>query len=290
MKENWNISRVLQWTWDYFAKKGVRTPRLDAELIIAHALGADRVYLYTHGDKPLVADETERIKSYIKRRISGEPVAYITGVREFWGMTFEVNPLVLVPRPETEEIIELAHQALRDRREEQLLFLDLGAGSGCIAAALLSEFPNSSAVATDLSEGALEVAVRNFEKLGLTDRIKTRRGDMFEALETGDGPFDLIASNPPYVPTSQIRELAPEARAETRAALDGGPDGLDYVRHIVEHSPRHLKPGGLLMLEIGAGQADEVASLTVEAIAFEGFRKDLAGIDRVAMWRKRADL
>ncbi len=288
MKENWTISGVLQWTWDYFAGKSIATPRLDAELIIAHALGADRVYLYTHGDKPLVAEETERVKSYIKRRVSGEPVAYITGVKEFWGMPFEVNPKVLVPRPETEEIIEGAHQIFRDRRDERLSFLDIGTGSGCIAVALVSEFPHSSAVATELSEEALEVAIRNFEKLGLSDRITTRRGDMFEALELADGPFDLIASNPPYVPTGQIHELAPEVQSETRSALDGGDDGLDYVRHIVEHSPVHLKPEGLLMLEIGAGQADEVSSITVEALSFEGFRKDLAGIDRVAMWKNRA--
>jgi len=290
MKENWTIARVLHWTSEHFAQKGLLTPRLDAELIIAHALGADRVYLYTHGDKPLVARERENIKSLIKRRLSGEPVAYITGIKEFWGMPFEVTPQVLVPRPETEEIIELARQVFGDRGNERLLFLDLGTGSGCIAAALVREFPNSAAVATELSEKALEVARRNFEKLGMSKRIKTRRGDMFGALRPGDGPFDAIASNPPYVPTDQIRDLAPEVRAETRMALDGGADGLDYVRHIVENAPRHLKPGGWLFIEIGARQAEEAASLVTSALSFEGFRKDLAGIDRVAMWARRAGL
>jgi len=287
MPEKWTISRVLAWTGKHFEKMGIRTSRLDAELIIAHALEMDRVALYTQSEKPLLVEERDKIKEFINRRLNGEPVAYITGVKEFWGLTFHVNPDVLVPRPETEEIVEEVRVIYRQSAAEPLRFVDLGTGSGCLAVALCAVFENATGVGVDIVEPALEVARRNADELGFSDRIDFRLGDFFDALETVDAPFDLVVGNPPYVPTTEIRTLAPEVRSETRTALDGGDDGLELVRRIVRDASCYMKPGGWILLEVGAGQDDEVADIDGGSdIVFKGFRKDLAGIDRVARWQK----
>jgi len=291
MEDVWTIGRVLAWTQERFADSGVRAPRLDAELIIAHALELDRVGLYVRSEQPLVQEERELIKELIRRRLSGEAVAYITGVKEFWGMQFRITPAVLAPRPETEEIIEEARELYRSRQEERLRFVDLGSGSGCLAAALCVEFPMAVGVAIDISEDALEVARHNLDTLGFSDRVDLRAGDMFAALDDSGEKYDMIVGNPPYVPTGQIETLAPEVRNETRIALDGGLDGLDLVRRIVGEASRHIKPGGWLLLEIGAGQDDEVVDIqTGDGLTFEGFRQDLASIPRVAKWRMEGEL
>jgi len=291
MGEIWTIGRVLQWTKGHFADKGVRTPALDAELIVAHALGLNRVALYTRSDQPLVPDERERIKELIARRLAGEPVAYITGVKEFWGMQFRVNPHVLVPRPETEEIIEEARRMLQSRRNESLRFMDIGTGCGCLAAALCAEFKAASGLATDISQSAIEVARGNIEALGFSARVEFRVGDLFGALMENDGTFDLIVSNPPYVPIGEIETLAPEVKCETRIALEGGVDGLDIARKIIAEAARYLTPNGRLLMEIGSGQSDDISGIeTGEGFVFSGFRPDLAGILRVAKWRKAGGL
>jgi len=284
-RERWTIGRVLKWTQEHFAGRGVRTPRLDAELIVAHALDMDRVGLYVQSDQPLVPDERERIKALIRRRLDGEPVAYITGVKEFWGMALRITPDVLVPRPETEEIVEEACKLYQSRATERLRFVDLGTGSGCLATALCAEFPMAEGVAVDISEAALDVARGNLDTLGFANRVEMRKGDMLDALHADDKEFDLIVGNPPYVTTGEIEMLAPEVKSETRVALDGGTDGLDLVCKIVENAHRRLLPGGWLLLEIGSGQDDDVSDIKPGVgLSFSGFRRDLAGIPRVAKW------
>lgn len=288
MLEKWTIARVLQWTREHFQTRGLRTPSLDAELIIALALSMDRVGLYIHSEKPLSVEERDRIKELIRRRLDGEPVAYITGVKEFWGMELRVTPDVLVPRPETEEIIEDAGAIFKSHRDDILSFADLGTGSGCLTAGLCAEFPRAVCVAVDISEPALEVARGNIEKFGFSDRVKFRAGDFFSALQEGDAPFDLIVANPPYVPVGEIRDLAPEVKRETRIALDGGADGLDPARRILDDAEKYLNPGGWLLMEIGSGQDESIEEInTGSDFEFRGFRKDLAGINRVARWSKK---
>ncbi len=263
----------------FLADKGVDTPRLDAEVLLAHGLGVSRIQLYTEFDKPLAEAEVAAYREAIRRRAAREPVARITGVQEFWSLPLRVTPHVLVPRPDTERVVE----ACLERMAPSGRLLDLGTGSGALALALLSERPGWSAVGVDRSEGALATAGDNARRLGLADRLDLRAGDWFGPV-AGER-FDLVVSNPPYVPSAEVDRLAPEvSRYEPRDALDGGPDGLAPLRRIAGDAPAHLAAGGWLVVEIGADQAADAARVLEAApgLGDVAVVADHAGRPRVA--------
>jgi release factor glutamine methyltransferase len=260
---------------------GLDSPELDARILIGHALGMDHTALVAAAEQPLAANAAADIARLAARRLAGEPVARIVGTKEFWGLSFIVTPAVLVPRPETETVVELA-LALIDRQGERtraLRIADLGTGSGALLLALLTELPNARGIGTDIDAQALAVAQRNAARLGLAARVAFLRGDYASALQ---GPFDLIVSNPPYVASRDIEGLAPEVRHhDPPHALDGGADGLAAYRAIAADAPRLLGRGGRLVVEIGAGQQRDVEALfTKQGLAMTAARHDLSGIVR----------
>lgn len=283
MTEVWTPLRLLEWTTRRFADAGIDSPRLAAQILLAHALGIDRVQLYVQHDKPLGPEELGRYRDLVKRRLAGEPVAYLTGRQEFWSLPLAVDARVLVPRRDTETLVEV----ILDRvdRAAALRIADLGTGAGPIALALARELPAAHVVATDRSAEALAVARDNAARLALAERVEFREGDLLAAL--GGERFDVVASNPPYVPSAAIDGLAPEVRREPRAALDGGPDGLDVIRRLVAGAAAHLGPGGLLALEHGFDQGPAVRALIdgTGAFAAAETRTDLAGQPRVTWAR-----
>lgn len=283
VKEAWTIRRVLTWTAEDFAERGIESARLDAELIIAHALGLGRVALYLDLDRPLSAAEREAIRALVLRRRKHEPVAYIVGHKEFWGRELEVSPAVLVPRPDTETVVERALEVLSAASDASLTVLDLCTGSGAIGLTLAAERPGVQVDVTDVSPEALLVAARNAEALGVSSRVRVLQGDLFEAL-SGEEKYALITANPPYIPAPEMATLAPDVRDhEPHLALVGGADGLGFYRRIVAEAPRFLSPGGVLLMEVGAGQAPAVEALVVAAgWASETSRlRDLGGVERV---------
>jgi len=270
---------LVRLTAEYLAGRGVANPRLDAEVLLAHVLGVPRIRLYTEFDKPLEEAEVAAYREAVRRRARRQPVAYITGEREFWSLRFRVAPGVLVPRPETELLVEAALEGTADTGR----ILDLGTGSGCVVVAFLRERPGWTGVGVDASAQALEVARENAGSLGVADRVELRQGDLFEPVR-GER-FDRVVSNPPYVPTAELETLEPEvSRFEPRGALDGGPDGLDVIRRIAAAAAGFLAPGGRLALEFGRGQERAVAAILEEAgLSRVEIRDDLAGIPRVAV-------
>lgn len=279
--EPWTIKSVLAWASEDFRSRGIESPRLDAELLLGHALGLSRIQLITDAARPLSPSELAAFKALVIRRRAYEPVAYVLGEREFFGRRFVVNEHVLVPRPDTETLVEVA----LDRSQScglSMRALDLCTGSGCVATSLAKERPTASVIGTDVSAKALEVARHNAIRLGAYN-VGFFQGDLYRALPDADARFDLITANPPYIPDAEIAALAADIRDhEPHLALRGGKDGLDIVRQIVEGAPGVLAPGGVLALEIGAGQADAVAAILGQA-GFSDLRKtrDLGGIERV---------
>jgi len=275
----WTLLDVIKWTTARFTERQLDTPRLDAEILVAHALGLSRVQLYVQHDRPLTAAELAGIRELIKRRQAGESVAYVVGKKEFWGLELAVDARVLVPRPDTETLVEEGRARLDEQKGEGERIADVGTGSGAIALALAKLRPAAALYAVDISPDALAVARANAERLGLA--VTFLEGDLAAPL-AAHAPFALIAANLPYIPRAELAGLAPEVRAEPALALDGGPDGLDLVRRLVAGAPALLRSGGALALEIGAGQADATAAL-LEAAGFQDLRRrrDLAGIDRV---------
>lgn len=263
---------------------GLPDPDRDALLLLGHVLGVDRAALHARPDRNVDAAAAERFRALVARRLAREPVQYLTGVQEFWSLPFRVTPAVLIPRPETEGILE-ALFALDLPHEPRLL--DLGTGSGCLAVAAARERPKARVVAIDVSRAALEVARGNARVLGVEDRIAFRQGDLFEALAPEDAiAFDAILSNPPYIGAGELETLAPEVRDhEPRAALTPGDDPLLVHRRIVAAAPGYLAPGGHLLVEIGAGQADAVQGLYSGPLRLLRIDADLAGIPRVAVSR-----
>ena len=274
----WTVLEVIKWTTARFTERRLDTPRLDAEILVAHALGLSRVQLYVQHDRPLLPAELAAIRELIKRRQAGESVAYVVGKKEFWGLELAVDARVLVPRPDTETLVEEGRERL-DAAQVPERIADVGTGSGAVALALKKVRPAATVFAADLSADALAVARANAERLAL--EVTFVEGDLGEPL-AAHGPFTLIAANLPYVATGDLAGLAPEVQAEPVRALDGGSDGLDLVRRLVAQAPSLLAPGGALALEIGAGQADATAAL-LSAAGFTGVRRrrDLAGIERV---------
>ncbi len=285
-QEIWSIGRILKWTESYFMEKGIEAPRLDAEVLLSHVLKKERIHLYVHFDEPLETAELAEYRELVKRRVQHVPVAYLTGHREFMGLDFEVMPDVLIPRPETELLVQTAIEGLRAVEGEKR-FADIGTGSGAICLSVLHYVPEVMCETVDISAEALKVAEKNAENLGVSDRIEFRHGDLLGPLK--GRRFHAVLSNPPYIPNGDIGGLAPEVRdAEPRLALDGGPEGLDFYRRLTKEAPDYLETGGFLAMEIGINQAQPVCHM-LEA---EGWMskievyKDLAGIERVAVaWK-----
>jgi len=263
-----------------FRDAGLESPELDARILVGFALGLDHAGLTVAAERRITSREAQAIAALGQRRLARESIAVIVGYKEFWGLRFQVGPATLVPRPDTETVVEAALRALdaQGLRRSPLRIADLGTGSGCLLLALLSELPNARGIGTDISNPALEIARQNARALDLAQRTQFVRGNFADTLA---GEFDLIVSNPPYVATQAIADLAPEVRHEPRAALDGGPDGLSAYRTIAADAARVLRPGGVLVLEVGIGQASPVADLLSAAgLAPEEPHPDLAGVAR----------
>ncbi|MBM4383634.1 MAG: peptide chain release factor N(5)-glutamine methyltransferase [Deltaproteobacteria bacterium] len=286
MSDTWTVLALLKWTTDYFKQKGIESARLDAEALLAFALGTDRLRLYLDFEKPVLADERARFRELVKQRTEARtPVAYLTGTREFWSMPLAVTPDVLVPRPETETLVEAVLAELPDV-EAELTAFDLGTGSGAIALALAKERPKLRVVAGDLSAAALAVAERNASAHSLGDRVRFVHGEGFTPV-LGQR-FDVIVSNPPYLAESEADSLAPELAHEPRGALFAGSDGAALLRKIAHEAPLFLNQGGLIALELAPAQADELTQ-TLARCGFEGPRthRDLGGRARVVTARAR---
>ncbi|MEJ1160387.1 peptide chain release factor N(5)-glutamine methyltransferase [Prosthecomicrobium sp. N25] len=268
---------------DAFRKAALDSPDLDARLLVREVVGLDLTGLVREGARPLREDEAAAIAAAAARRLRGEPVARILGRQEFWGLTFRLGPDALVPRPDTETLVEAVLQAIDGAagRDTRLVVADIGTGSGAILAALLAELPNAVGLGIDLAPGALAVAAENLAALGLADRALLVRGSYGAALAPGG--FDVVVSNPPYIESADIAGLMTEVRDhDPRLALDGGPDGLDAYRAIAAQAPAALRSGGFLAVEIGWRQAEAVRAILVP----NGFKRidvlpDLAGNDRV---------
>ncbi len=272
---------------------GIESACLDAELLLAEALGLDRSKLYLHYEAPLETRAEERFRSLLARRVDGEPAAYITGRREFWSLDFLVTPAVLVPRPETERLVEVAvglFEAESQISDRKFQILDLGTGSGAISISLAKEIANAEVWATDVSSDALGIARANARRHGVEEKIQFLHGDLFEPVSARAEIFDLIVSNPPYVRSDEIDALPRDVRDfEPRIALDGGADGLDCYRRIIPGALRYLSDGGFLALEIGAEMGLEVARLFVQADGYTPPRRyrDYAGRDRIVCARMK---
>ena len=278
--KTWTIGSLVKWATDDFRARGIENPRLDAELIVAHALGIDRMRVILDAGRPLEGAELAKLRDLVKRRRSHEPMAYLLGAREFYGLRFRVDARVLVPRPDTETLVDVALARTRHLSMSMRL-LDLCTGSGCVAIAIARQRPTAQVFATDLSADAIAVARDNAHRLG-AHRIAFLQGDLFAPLQA-DMRFDIVTANPPYIASSEIPTLQPDIREfEPKLALDGGADGLDIVRRIVGGAAGALAKGGVLAMEIGAGQALATAEL-LGAAGFEDVRadRDLGRIERV---------
>jgi release factor glutamine methyltransferase len=280
VSEAWTIARVLRWAAEDFAKRKSQSPRLDAEVLLAHALRTDRVRLVIESERELEPSELGLYRSLIERRRRGEPVAYILGRREFFGLDFVVDRRALVPRPDTEALVEVALERTRPRSLYGRA-LDLCTGSGCVAVAFAKSRPTWRVTATDISTDAVALAWENARRVGVASCLATIAGDLFAPV--AQERFELVLANPPYIPTADIAGLDADVRDfEPRRALDGGTDGLDLVRAVVGSAPRHLVPGGVLAVEVGFDQAPRARAL-FEAAGFTSIesRRDYGGHERV---------
>lgn len=279
-----DLARLVRRIGDKLAAAGVENPRRDARLLVAHAAGLNAASLVLREKDPVGGETMERAEDFAARRAAGEPVARILGEKEFYGLVFALSAATLVPRPESELLVEIALTHLAGKTAPR--FLDLGTGTGCIAIALAMHAPAASGVATDLSEEALGTARANAAIYDLGSRLQFARGDWFDAIGA-DERFDCILSNPPYIRSGEIPALDREVREhDPLAALDGGADGLAAFRAIVAGASEHLEPGGLLAVETGATQGESVAGLFIAAgLESVTTRRDLSGLDRVVMGR-----
>ena len=279
-RRHWTALELLRAATSFFEERGLDSPRLDAECLLALVLGCERIALYADFERPVLPEERSRFRELSRQRaILRVPVSQLLGCREFWSLSFEVSTDVLTPRPETETLVECALGHLEDPGA-QAGVLDLGTGSGCIALSIASERPEARVVATDVSEAALEVASRNAAKHGLEQRVSFRQGDLFEAL-SGE-QFDLVVSNPPYLARREADRLPPELAFEPDEALFGGEDGLGVVRPLLAGVAAHLREGGRVAIEIDPRQEAETRELfgaaglsNIEAL------RDLSGRPRV---------
>lgn len=279
----WTIGALLQWTADFFTRKGIDEARLSAELLLAHALGCSRMQLYTQYDRVPAESQLANFREHVKQRAEHMPVAYLIGKAWFFSLELHVNHDVLIPRPDTETLVEHVIQRVRNTPGwETPGVLDLCTGSGCIAIALAKNIAAAHIVATDISAAALKVATQNAEKIGVKDRVDFLEGDLFGALASLAPPrqFEVIISNPPYIASADIEKLEPTVRDhEPRLALDGGPDGLDFHRRILAGAREWLKPGGIIIGEIAYDQGEKATELYKNTPWLENVRliRDAAG-------------
>ena len=276
--EQWTIKSVLDWTLSYFTEKCVESPRLSAEILLASTLGLERIDLYVQYDRPLDKQELAAFKAKILRRTKHEPVAYITEKKAFWKSTFIVTPHVLIPRPDTESLLETAIAHLNSRKKG-LRILELGIGSGAIIVSLARELPYHTYFGTDCSYSAINIARQNATQMNVTIHFVVSHW-----LDALSGTFDLIVSNPPYIPTLELQSLAAEiVQFEPQVALDGGNDGLFHIRTIIQDAPHYLASDGVLMVEMGCDQGKAIQELVAEEGRSKTLQilKDYAGHERV---------
>ena len=286
--EPWTVRRVLEWTTAHLKKHGSETPRLDAEILLAHARGCQRIQLYTQFDDPLNDTVRGTMRSLVQRRTKSEPVAYLVGVREFFSLGFRVTSDVLIPRPDTETLVMEVLDGIKGMECPKVL--DLCTGSGCVAVAVAKNAKSARVTATDISAAALDVARENIARHAVSDRVNALESDLFAALNP-ESKFDVIASNPPYIPSNEIGQLDAEvALHEPRLALDGGTDGLDILRRIIDAAPGFAAKNGLLLLEFTPEQAEKLKAIVEAHGGYEEvvIRKDLAHRPRVLKARFRA--
>lgn len=290
----WSVARLLSWTREHLQRSGVESPRLCAEILLAHVMRCQRIQLYTRFEEVPAEPVLAPFRALVKQAAQGHPIAYLTGTKEFFALPFDVSPDVLIPRPETEVLVERTIDLVRKTLDGAARILDLGTGSGCIAVALARHLPAARIFASDVSEAALGVARRNASRHGVAERIDFRCGDLLEpwtapAAADGPPPFDVIVCNPPYIATNG----APVARHvrdfEPHVALFAGPDGLSVVRRVSAAAPDGLKSGGHLLLEIGFDQSRAVRDLLARA----GWKdivvyRDGGGNERVVHARRAA--
>ncbi len=290
-RRQWTIIKLIRWATSYLQSHDIDSPRATAEILLADALQLVRIDLYLKFDQPLETDELQRFKTLIKRRVRREPVAYILGKREFWSLDLEVNENVLIPRPETECLVEVALDILAGMTfGTARRILDLGTGSGAIVVALAAQEPHHIYFASDRFQPAIELARRNAGKYDLYRNIHFLVGDWLSPFKWTRPGFDIILSNPPYIPSGAIGELQPEIhRYEPIAALNGNEDGLACYRQIIESAHDYLNPQGVLLLEIGHDQKEDVQQIVSRVNRYCDFNcsKDYSGYDRVVSMRKR---
>jgi len=295
VKETWTIIRLINWTTDFFKSKNIPTPRLDAELLLSHLLNLNRIELYLKFDYVLKRKELEEFRELVIRRAKREPIAYITGHKEFWSLDFIVTEDVLVPRPETEVLVEETLKIFKESRQpvNGCRVLEIGTGSGAVAISLAKELPMVSIVASDNSRKALKVAKQNAAKFAMGNNFDLVLGDLFAPFRNENGFCDVIISNPPYVPQGDFLKLSPEIKDfEPQDALNGGKDGLQVFRKIIPDASKYIKKNGYLLLEVGDNQAKRVVRLIEETGLFckSCIIKDLGGKDRVVKTQKSIEI
>lgn len=287
MPEQWNIRRLIAWAAEYLEGYGVESPRLSAELMLGRVLNLERLQLYLRFDQPLKPDELAAFKELLLRRRAHEPMAYILGSREFYGLDILVGPGVLVPRPESEHLVEQGLKALEGISKPRIL--DLCTGSGCVALALAQERPDAQVIGVDISKEALAFAQRSTDKLELSQCLQWLAGDLYDPLAAAGGFFHLITANPPYVREDEWEGLAAEVREyEPRQALVSGQNGLEMIHQIIAGSRAFLQPFGVLLMEVGAGQSKAALNIASQTGIFERVSavQDLAGIERVVVCQR----
>jgi len=283
--ETWTVRRLLEWTEDFLRKKGFESPRLEAQILLAHALGCKKIDLYVRFSEEPSEDKRTAFRDIIKKRSEGTPVAYLVGHREFYSLSFAVSPDVLIPRPETETLVMEALRLLKPLASPRIL--DIGTGSGCIAVTIAKQHKSAQVTAIDVSPKALAIARGNAEQNAVADRVTFVEGDMFAPLALQS--FDLIASNPPYIAHAEFPTLDPGVRDfEPRSALDGGPDGLEFYRRLAADATQFLSPGGTILVEIGSTQEDAVRALFAARMEVGTTIRDLGGRPRVIAARARS--
>jgi release factor glutamine methyltransferase len=288
--ETWTITKLLNWVTQFLTDKGIESPRLSAELLLSHVLGLKRIELYTQYNKAVEKPELDKLRELVRRAGQNEPIAYLVGKTEFYSMEINVTPDCMIPRPETELLVQRAIEFLRTRNGNQFV-CDLCTGSGCIAVAIAKNFPNAKIIATDICDAALAVASTNVEKHSLQDKIKLLSGDLFDPIipQLDVGKFDLIVCNPPYVSSSEYEKLAQNVKDyEPRMALFAGEDGLDIYRRIIEKVDAFLKPDAALILEIGYAQGHAITEMFEQTGIFSEIKieKDFHDNDRIVTAKK----
>lgn len=291
-QDAWTIRKLIDWMVGYFIEKGIDSPRLTADLLLSHTLEMKRIELYMHFDKVLNSGSLTKLRSLVKRCSQHEPYAYLIGRTEFYSLEIKVSKDCLIPRPETELLVEHAIEFLRTRNDNHSAkkVCDLCTGSGCIAVAIAKNFKNCNVIATDICDKALSLAAQNIEHYNLADKIELLCGDLFEPIIHGldDDKFDLIVSNPPYISEAEVQLLKPNVKNhEPEKALYGGIDGFDIYKRIIEQIPEHLAEDGALMMEIGYKQATGIKELLDPIFKYVTIEKDLSDNDRIVIASNR---